>query len=276
VLLTERLLHALFTLVRIACLMQGLALLTALVGVPGVRGEGTEWIGTTIDGLVLAGAVLVATGIALVLAGRIEPRTGEEPPMRGKLWPAALAATLVVMPLVSLPPAGELALLWSHISALLEQAGFREELARGGSGSGLVMLPILVALLVPILESVTAFFLVVAPPLLLVSLARRSAYFPRLFAMLVATQTGLAICSFAAAGTLSTLVTQVMSSMQASGDAEVLRAAEFAAQLLGLIDRAARGFALPVLGHFVWLPFLLLSAAPKRFFAAGAAPHPTA
>jgi hypothetical protein len=276
VLLTERLLHALFTLVRVACLMQGLALLATLGAVPGVRGDGTEWLRTAIDGLIFTGVIMVALGIALVLARRIEPGRGDEPSARGKLWPAALAATLVLMPLATLPPAGELVLLWNHISALLEQAGFRDELARGGSGSGLVMLPILLALLVPILETITAFFLVVAPLLLLVSLARRSAYFPRLFVMLVATQTGLAVCSFAAAATLSALVLQVMSSMQASGEAEVLRAAELAAQLLGLIDRAARGFVLPVVGHFLWLPFLLLSAAPKRFFTAGAAAHPAA
>lgn len=275
-LLTERLLHALFTLVRIACLAQGLALLATLGAVPGLRGDGVEWLRTAIDGLILVGVIMVALGIALVLARRIEPGSGEENSARGKRWPAALAATLVLMPLAALPPAGELALLWNHISALLEQVGFREELARGGSGSGLVMLPILLALLVPILETVTAFFLVVAPLLLLVSLARRSAYFPKLFVMLVATQTGLALGSFAAGATLSALVTQVMASMQASGDAEVLRAAEFAALLLGLLDRAARGFVLPVLGHFLWLPFLLLSAAPKRFFAAGAAAHPGA
>ncbi len=273
--LAEGFLFGLFAIVRVACLMQGFALLATLLGAPVVGQASSGWLQTTLDGLLRAGAVLFVTGLALFLARRHRLPTEAGTLVPKAVWPLALAASLVLLPVLAWLRSGDLALLWNQVSGLLGEAGFFEELERGGQGSGLIMLPILVALLVPILETVVVFFLVVVPPILLVPLAARSPRFPSLFSMLAATQTGLAVCSFAVAATLASLVGEVMTSMNASGDAEVIRAAEIAAQLLGLVDSTARGFVLPVLGHLVWVPFLLLTAAARRHFAPSA-PDPSA
>jgi hypothetical protein len=275
--IVERLLFGLFSLVRAASFMVGVALLAALLGAPSMGTGGPDWLTAILDGAIRVGLAFTVTGGLLQAARRWEP--AEAPtaaPHRGA-WPAALGFSLVLLALLSLVRCGDLLLLWNLVAGLLDQAGFREELARGGQGSGLVMLPILFALLVPALQTLTAAFLVAIPVAFLPLLAARSPRFPSLFAMLVATQVGFAASSLLASQTLGQVVAEAMSAMEASGDAEVLRANEIAAQLLGLVRSTALGFLLPVLGYALWGLFLLFTAAPRRYFAdETAAPRPPA
>ena len=99
------------------------------------------------------------------------------------------------------------------------------------------------------------------PAALLVLLALGSARLPRLYAMTVAAQAGLVAASVIASVTVSAVVAEAMSSMQAAGDAEVHRAAQVAANLRGLVTAAAMGFVLPAVGHALALPFALRRSA---------------
>jgi hypothetical protein len=275
--IVERLLFVLFSLVRTASFMVGLGLLAALLGAPAMGTGGPSWLTAILDGAIRVGLVLTITGGALQAARRWEPATTPAAvPHRGS-WPAALGFSIVFLALLALVRCADLFLLWNLAAGLLDQAGFQEELARGGQGSGLLMLPILFALLVPALQTLTASFLVAVPFAFLPLLVARSPRFPKLFTMLVVTQVGFVAASLLASHTFTQVVTEAIAAMQASNEAEVLRAAEIAANLLGLVRSTAYGIVLPVVGFVLWGIFLIFAAAPRSYFAApAAAPHPTA
>jgi hypothetical protein len=275
--IAERLLFALFSLVRTACFMVGLSLLAALLGAPAMGTGGPTWLTAMINGAIGLGIVFTATGAAMQAARRFEqPPAPADAPHRG-IWPAALGFSLVLLALMALVRCADLFQLWNLAAGLLDQAGFDDVLASGGQGSGLVVLPILVALMVPALQTLAAVFLVAVPIALLPLLAARSPRFPTLFTMLVATQAGLVAASLLASYTFGQVVTEAIAAMQVSGDADVLRATEMATRLLELVRSTAGGFVLPALGYLLWLPFLLFSAAPRRYFARETlASHPAA
>jgi hypothetical protein len=263
----ERLLLFVFSLVRTACFMVGLSLLAALLGAPAMGTGGPTWLIAMIDGAIGLGVVLTATGAALQAALRFQLRPEPaDAPHRG-VWPSALGFSMGLLALWALVRCADLFLLWNLAAGLLDQAGFDDVLASGGQGSGLVVLPILVALLVPSLQTLAAVFLVAVPIALVPLLAARSPRFPTLFTMLVATQAGLVAASLLASHTFGQIVTEAIAAMQASGDAGVVRAIEMATRLLDLVRSTAGGFVLPALGFLLWLPFLLFSAAPRRYFA---------
>jgi hypothetical protein len=83
--------------------------------------------------------------------------------------------------------------LWGDVSTRLDDVGFWPALQRADPHGGIVILPILVALFVPSLETVTAFFLIAVPPAMLVLLVTRSPFFPKIFAMLSVCQVGLVL-----------------------------------------------------------------------------------
>lgn len=275
--IAERLLFVLFALVRTASFMVGLALLAALLGAPAMGTGGPSWLTAILDGAIRVGVVMTVTGGALQAARRWEPGAAPGPSAHRGSWPAALGFSIVLLALLALVRCADLFLLWNLAAGLLDQAGFQEELARGGQGSGLLMLPILFALLVPALQTLTAVFLVAVPLAFLPLLAARSPRFPKLFAMLVATQVGFVAASLLASHTFGQVVAEAIAAMQASNEPEVLRAAEVAASLLGLVRSAASGFVLPVVGFVLWGIFLIFAVAPRRYFAdETVAPHPTA
>jgi hypothetical protein len=275
--IVERVLFAVFSLVRTASLMVGVALLAALLGTPAMGTDGPDWLTAILDGAIRIGVVMTATGAALQMARRRDqPSAPANAAHRGS-WPAALGFSIVLLALLALVRCSDLFLLWDLVAGLLDQAGFDEVFASGGQGSGLVVLPILVALLVPTLEALAAVFLVAVPLALLPLLAARSPRFPALFAMLVATQAGLVASSLFASQTFGQVVAEAIAAMQASGDADVVRATGTATRLLELVRSTAAGFVPPALGYLLWLPFLLFAAAPRRYFAGETpASHPAA
>ncbi len=269
---TERLYLALFWIARTAFLAQGLAMSTAMLAAPGSsRPDAWPWLRVAFRSSLAIGATLFVTGVLLVVTRhRITPRRGDAAAPSWP-WPLLLGLSLAVLPAAAYAGSSELFALWREIAELLNQIGFFEELKRGSQFSGIVMLPILVALFVPLLEASAAFFLIAAPLGLLVLLTTRSRLFPKLLAMLVACQAGLVLASLLAADAFSRVAAEAIRAMAAAEDAEVHRAAETLAHGASVLESTAAAFVTPLLGYLVWLPALLLSRQVGAYFGAGSA-----
>jgi len=269
-LVTERLFLLLFWVARLAFLMQGLAMCTAMLAASIVGGQGAPaWVEDASRASLQIGATLFVTGVLLVVVRRLPaPQAGAaaEP---GWPWPAVLGFSLVALSGLAYVRALELLPLWDEIAALLDQIDFTSELRQSGPYAGIVAIPILVALFVPGLESGAAFLLIVPPLALVVLLVTRSRLFPRIFVMLIACQAGLVLAGILAADAFSRLATEAIAVMGAAEDAEVRRVAEDLRRAQGVLTSTAGAFVAPMVGHLAWLPFLLSSRRVGAFFTAG-------
>jgi len=173
---TERLLLALFFLARAAFLTQGLAMCTAMISVPIASRPGAwPWLQIAFRSSLAIGATLFVTGVLLFVARhRTTPRAGDDATPTWP-WPLLLGLCLVGLPAAAYAGVSDLGALWREIGVLLDQIGFWKELQRSNQFSGIVLLPILFALFVPLLETAAAFFLIAVPLGLLVLLLTRSA-----------------------------------------------------------------------------------------------------
>ncbi|HET9064065.1 MAG TPA: copper resistance protein CopC, partial [Candidatus Binatia bacterium] len=218
------------------------------------------------------GATLFAAGLLLSVPRRVPAvvaNAGGDGARSGWPWPSLLGLSLVVLPVVACARAAELVPLWREIAELLGRVGFWEEIASGSQFSGLVMLPILVALFVPSLETAAALLLIAPPPVLLVLLMTRSRRFPEIFAMLVVCQAGLVVSSLFAADAFSRVATEAITAMTAADDVEVHRAAEVLRGAQQTLATTASALVVPMLGYLAWLPLLLRTRSVDGFFTAG-------
>jgi hypothetical protein len=269
--ITERLFLGLFWLARVGFLAQGLALCTALPGLAMARSQSApQWFQVGLRSSLLIGATLFASGVLLTLVGRRWPaaRADDEEAQHGSPWPAVLGLSLVALSQLAYTGAAGLFPLWREIARLLARIGFWEALRHSDPFAGVVVLPILVALLVPALEAATAFFLIAAPLAMLILLVARSRLFPKLFAMLVVCQAGLVLAGLLGADALSQLGTAAISAMAAAEDAEVKVVAEGLRRAQSVLVTTAAAFVLPMLGQVVWLPFVSSSRRVRAFFTA--------
>jgi methionine-rich copper-binding protein CopC len=284
----ERLFLVLFWIARSMFLAQGLAMGSALLAASwSGRPDAPPWLETVVRSCLILGATFLATGVLLYAA-----RHGLAPPMRGAVqtavapgvegdarpswsWRLLLGLSLAGLPALAYAETSELVALWGEILDLLHRIGFWDELQRPGPFSGLVMIPLLVALFVPVLEAATAFFLIAVPLGLVALLLARSRLFPTIFVMTVVCQAGLVAGSLLAADGFARLATEASVAMTSSGDAEVLRLAEDLHRAQSVLTATAAGFVTPMLGYLVWLPALLLSQRLGAFFTAVAVVAPT-
>jgi hypothetical protein len=202
------------------------------------------------------------------------PRVGDDT-QPSSAWPGLLGLTLAALPAVAYAAASELFPLWRELWQLLDDIGFWAGLRQSGAYSGIVILPILAALFVPILEAATAFFLIAAPPAMIALLLTRSHRFPKIYVMLSVCQAGLVLAGLLGADAFSRLAAEAIAVMSTAQDVEVHRAAEKLRRAQGVLERAAPAFVVPMLGHLAWLPFLLSSRRVGAFFTAGRASTPS-
>jgi len=148
----ERSFLLLFSLTRTAFLAQGLAMCAALVATAATsRPEAPVWLGIALRASLLVGGTLFVAGVLLVVARRLPiPPEGDETPATS-IWPVLLGLSLVLLPALAYDAASELFLLWRELLTLLDRIGFMTGLRQSGPYSGIVVLPIVAALLVPTL-----------------------------------------------------------------------------------------------------------------------------
>ncbi len=257
---TELLLLLVFRLARVAFLTQGLAIGVALVATSAIRPQDAPpWFESTIRSSVLVGVTLFVTGLLMVLARRVLLRRENDETSWTGAWPALFGLSLVALPALAYVGASELGPLWREIAELLEDAGFWQEIRKPSQFSGVVMIPIFVALFVPSLETTAAFFLIVVPPLLLVLLLARSRLLPAIFAMLIVCQAGLVVAGVLASDAFSRVAAEAIAAMTAADDLEVHQAAELLRGAEGILSKTAKALIAPLVGYIAWLPFLLRS-----------------
>lgn len=267
---TERLLLFLFWIARAAFLAQGLAMCTALLAAPlAGRPDAPPWLEIALRSSLAVGATLFVTGVLVLIARhRIQPRVGDDAAPTWP-WPWMLGLSLAALPVAAYAGASEFFALCREILDLLDRIGFWKALQRSDPFSGIVLIPILVALFVPFLEASAAFFLIAVPLGLLVLLMTRSRLFPKLFVMMVACQAGLVLASRLAADAFSRVAAEAIGAMTRAEDAEVHRVAEELGRAASALTSTAEAFVTPLLGYLVWLPVLLLSRQVGAFFGAG-------
>ena len=273
--LLERSLLLLFSLARVALLTQGLSMLAAVLAASAlVPAESPPWLQHAMWSSRLVSASLLVAGVVLMACRRLGlPRTANA----GRsdwFWPALLALSLASLAALAWARASDLLSLWQQISRSLEEIGFWEAAGKSDPFGGIVLLPIMAALLVPALETAAAFALIALPPAMVVLLATRSRLFPRIFAMMVVCQLGFVIAGILAADAFSTLSTEFLAAMATQPDAEMERVGSLLTHGRDVLVSTSMAFVAPALGSLAWLPFLLRSALFGAFFSAGAEADP--
>jgi hypothetical protein len=264
----ERLLLLLLWIARIVFLLQALAVVTATAATfAAAGGTAPAWLqGAMAKGLLISGIFLVA-GVLLVVARRWRvPSTGVrvEPTWP---WPLVLGLSLLVMPAVAAMAGSGLPSLWRRIAAQLSAVGFWDGGARPDPYGGIVLLPIMLALMVPTLLTAATAFSIGFPLALLPLLSGRRRLFPTLLAMGVVCQVALVLTGWIAADVFAGLATETLTAMGNSGDAEVQRLGEELAWATGIMRHTALALAAPALGMLAWLVFLRPSGEAATHFA---------
>jgi methionine-rich copper-binding protein CopC len=269
----EGLFLLLFRIARLVFLVQGLALCVALLATTLIRPpDAPQWMDLALRSSAVVGATLFAAGLLLAVPRRVSAvvaKAGGFGAQSGWPWPSLLGLSLVVLPVLTCARAAELVPLWREIAQLLGRVGFWEEIASGSQFSGLVMLPILVALFVPSLETAAALLLIAPSPVLLVLLMTRSRRFPEIFAMLVVCQAGLVVSGLFAADAFSRVAAEAIAAMTATDDVEVHRAAEVLRGAQQILATTASVLVVPMLGYLAWFPLLLRTRSVDGYFTAG-------
>ena len=191
-----------------------------------------------------------------------------------------MAVATVARPLAVAPP-GRRGAGGFGPSAAVEQnrrttqgLGFWDAVTRPDPYGGIVLLPIFLALFVPLVLTAAAAFSVMFPLALLPLLAARSRLFPTLLAMGVIFQVALVLTGWIAADVFSRVATHALAAMAESGDAEVLRVAGELDWATGILTRTALALVAPTLAMIAWLVFLRPSGAAAGYFAADTPPVP--
>ena len=266
----ERLLLLLLGIARILFLLQALAFgAAAAAAFAGAGSAAPPWLqGAMTRGLLISGTFLVA-GLLLVAARRWRvPATGirVEPTWP---WPLVLRLSLLMLPVVAAVAGSGLPSLWRRIAAQLSSIGFWEAVARPDPYGGIVLLPIMLALMVPMLLTAATAFSIGFPLALLPLLSGRRRLFPTLLAMGVVCQAALVLTGWLAVDILARLAAKAVEAMASSGDAEVLRLGDELSWATGILTRTAPALVAPTLGLLAWMMFLRPSGPAATYFSEG-------
>lgn len=254
--IVELLLFGLFRIVRSAFVLQGLALGAALLSASMFLPQDTPgWLESVLRSSLMVSATLMGTALLLVAtARRLDATHAAVADPLGRASAAVVGTALAALGALAYAGTSDLRMLWLEIVSQLEVAGFWSAMARGADPfAGILVLPMLAVLLVPALETATAFFLVVVPVPMVVLVAARSRCFATLLAMLVACQVGLVVASLLGADAFSRLVTQMISALATGADADVGRTAEMLRRAEGILASTASRQALTALGYVACL-----------------------
>jgi hypothetical protein len=266
----ERLLLTVLAMVRVLCLLQGLAFATASVAVlAAAPPESPPWLHAIGLTAAMASATFVVTGVLLVMARRWPVAQAHQAAEPLWPWPAAVGVSLVGVAVLAALAASNLPSLWLMIGTQLEAIGFWSGVSRGSDPyGGIVLLPIILALFVPALVSVAAVFATAYPLALLLLMPARRAMFPALLLMGAFCQAGLVLSSWLSANLLVRLAEQALITMEASGDAEVLRVSADLRVARDVILSTATALAIPTLIILAWAAFLRPTGSAATHFAA--------
>ena len=268
----ERLLLLLFGAARSLFLFQGMAFGCAWLAARALApADAPGWLRGAMLSALLLSATFFAAGLLLIAARRWRLPQASGSPEPSWPWPALRGLSLVALPALAARAASGLVPLWSEIGTQLAAIGSWEDMTQPGP-SGLVVIPILLALCVPALVTAAACFSIALPLALLALLPTRSRLFPTLLAMGTLCQAALVLGGWLAADAFARLAEQAIALMAVEKDAEVLRVADQLGHATGVLRSTASALFVPLLGMLAWLAWLRLSGATAAHFTRGASP----
>ena len=247
----EHVLLAAFFMARLVLLLQALAFGTAAAAtLVAASGAWPDWLVAPVLSTAALSATCFVAGLLLPIARRWEEAPGDEP---GGVWPAPFGLTLVLLAGLSSYASSRLPALWQELVTRLSGVIVWEDLSRPAPNAGIVLLPMLIGLLIPVLVTLAALASILLPLALLVLLPNRRPRFMALLAMSVICQTALVIASWLAAHALSGLAGTAVTLMRDSGDAEVMQLADQLVRVSQIIEGTASALIVPALGMAAWL-----------------------
>jgi hypothetical protein len=266
--LVDRLLLWLFGAARRIFLLQGLAsgcaLVAAVAWVPVANAA--PWITRALwSGGLLSGAFVVA-GLLLWRMRSWPPANAEPNLAIAWPWRTALATSFVLMAVVTLIASAPLPSLWRQILAQLTAIEFWDGLENPGQFGGIVILPILLALVVPALVTITASFSFVFPLILLTRLQQRPSMFPVLVAMGAVCDAALVGSGFLTTRLLTDLAQAANTAMLKAPDAEVVQLAKQLTDAVATLTRTSTVLIVPAVALAVWAVFLRPSGRAAAAF----------
>jgi hypothetical protein len=186
-------------------------------------------------------------------------------------WLLLMAFTLAVLPLTTFHELAPLRALWSDAIRLLRENHILDGAMRGGQLSGLVLMPVAMALFTPVLQFAAAGMFAAGSVASLLLLWLRSVRFPRGYVVCLSLQAALVLTS-----AYSTVLARHMAnwvSEQAGATAGQMRDLEHV-RVLQAVERyddvlqgASRSLALAAAAYALWLPALMMSARVRETFA---------
>ena len=262
----ERLLLGVLTAARAAFLMQAVAFGCAWLAVASLTlPDMPEWVQRAAHHGLLVSAGFGAAGIAMGIVRRWKPLAEQNDP-GGQLWPVLLGVSLVAFAAYAANVALGLGPLAYEIAAQLDGIGFDDAMAAGGLASA-VLLPMMLALIVPALVMAAAVASIVFPLLLLPLVATRSRCFPGLLAMATIAQGALVLGGWLVASEFDALLGKAIATLPTRDAAEAMPVAQTLQQMADVLVSAARALLEPLLGMLGWLAFLASSRAQIAFFS---------
>jgi hypothetical protein len=262
----ERLLLLLLRLAQMLFLLQAAAAVCAFLATQALAPQDTpDWLRSAMVSTLLLSATFGVAGMLMSAARRWIPADEAGHPVRSaSVWPLGLGLSLVAFSALASIAALGLPAVWSQIGVRLEAVGFWEATTRADPYGGIVLLPIVAALIVPSLTTAAAVFSIAFPLALLPLLATRSRLFPSLLARGAICQGALLLGGWFAVDALADLATQAMASMNASGDE--VRASDELSGAVGALTRATIALAPPLAGVLVWMAILRPAGAAAAYF----------
>jgi hypothetical protein len=264
----ERLLLLLLAAVRILCLLQGLAFATATAAVlAAAPPDSPPWLRAVGLTAAMVSATFFVTGALLVMARRWPVPSAAQPSEPLWPWRLALGVSLVGVALLAALAASNLPSLWVMIGTRLDAIDFWSGVTRPDPYGGIVLLPIMLALFVPVLVSGAALLSIGYPLALLLLMPARRPAFPALLVMGSLCQAGLVLAGWLAADMLGRLAEQAQIAMDASGEAEVLRVSADLRGATEILSSTATALAVPMLIVLAWALFLRPGGRAATHFA---------
>jgi len=262
----EYALRLLFAMARIGFLVLGLGLLGPALMLRSIP-EDPAYGGLTATiarSTLLTGVVFVGAGVLIVAARRLVPRIrpADVPARTGAPhrddWMWVTGPLMLGLAGVAGVASAELLRLWQEILVILDRLDFLKEAERAGVFSGLVVVPALAALSLPILEATAALFLTVVPVLLFALFTTRSVFFRRAFLVAVICQVALAVTGLAGAQATSVIL-DLMNPRFVEVDAETLQVLDMLQRFARTLSEIAGDFAWVTAAHVLLLPWILFS-----------------
>src|SRR5262245_28364971 len=265
--LFDRLLLWLFGVARRVFLLQGLAFgCAAAVSLAVVGTPVPPWAVRALALGTLTSGTFVVAALLLSRMRSSASRQDATPDPRNATWPTALGGSLALIAALTVAASAGLPGLWREIGTRLTAIGFWEGLSTPSQFGGIVILPILIALMIPALVSAAAMFSFLFAIVLLARLPFRPRRFPTIASMGAIVQTALVVTGWLATAVLRELAQAAAVEMSNAPDLDVRQLADQLTSAVATLMMSATLLVVPTLMLVAWSVFLRPSGRAAGLF----------